>query len=83
VKFLKLGTQRIGQAIQFTAGDADKLNEQYLQERQGWALYYDTLTALEKGIQDGDPFAEDLCCKAKELISAMSIQMEKPQAPID
>ncbi len=83
VKFLELGTQRIGQAIQFTAGDSDKLNQQYLQERQGWALYYDTLTALEKGIQDGDPFAENLCRKAKEMISALAIQMDRPKAPID
>jgi hypothetical protein len=83
VEFLQLGTQRIGQAIQFTAGDSDKLNQQYLQERRGWALYYDTLTALEKGIQDGDLFAEDLRCKAQDLISGLAIQIEKPQAPTD
>ncbi len=83
VEFLKLGTQRIGQAIQFTAGDSGKLTQQYLQERQSWALYYDTLTALEKGIQNGDLFAEDLRRRAQDLISAFAIQMEKPQAPID
>ena len=79
VKFLKLGTQRIGQAIQFTAGDSGKLNQQYLQERQGWALYYDTLTALEKGIQDGDLFAEVMREKAQELIKGLAIQGGKPE----
>jgi hypothetical protein len=82
-EFVKLGTQRIGQAMQFAASDTGKLNEQYLQERGGWGLYYDTLEALEKGIREGDSFAEDIRRKALELINGFAIQGEKPSALID
>jgi hypothetical protein len=82
-EFVKLGTQRIGQALQVAAGDTSKLNEQYLQERGGWGLYYDTLEALEKGIRDGDSFAEDIRRKAHELINGFAIQGEKPPALTD
>jgi hypothetical protein len=83
VEFLKMGTLRIGQAMEFAAIETGKLKEQYLQERQGWGLYYDMLTALEKGIRDGDPFAEDIRRKAQELINGFALPGEKPPALID
>ena len=70
VDFLHLGTQRIDQAMRFTT---QALAGQYQQEHQGWALYYDTLSALEKGLQAGDPFAEELRRKTQDLIQGCVI----------
>jgi hypothetical protein len=80
VEFLELGTQRISQALEFATVE---LRQQYLRERQGWDLYYEILLALEKGIRDGDPFADDLHRKANELVSGLAIQTERPQFPND
>ncbi len=77
MEFLQLGTQRIGQAVQFAAGDADKLEQQYLQERGGWDLYYDTLEALESGLRNGEPYAENLRRKAVDLASSLRIPTGK------
>ncbi|MFC1923114.1 hypothetical protein ACFLY4_07480 [Chloroflexota bacterium] len=72
-EFVRMGTQRIDQALQFAFIDQGKLKRQYQQERLGWALYYDALSALEKGLQDGDPFAQEMRKKARELISGLAI----------
>ena len=72
-EFVRMGTQRIDQALQFAFIDQGKLKRQYQQERLGWALYYDTLSALEKGLQDDDPFAQEIRKKARELISGFTI----------
>jgi hypothetical protein len=66
-EFVRMGTQRIDQALQFAFIDKGKLRRQYEQERQGWSLYYDTLSALEKGLQDGDPFALEMRRKAQDI----------------
>jgi hypothetical protein len=60
--------------LQFAFIDKGKLKQQYQQERQGWALYYDTLSVLEQGLQDGDPFALGMRSKAQELISELAIR---------
>jgi hypothetical protein len=73
-EFVRMGAPRIDQAMQFAFIDKGKLKQQYQQERQGWALYYDTLAALEKGLQDSDPFALEMCRKAQELISEFAIR---------
>ena len=72
-KFVSMGTQRIDQALNFAFIDQGKLEQQYQQERQGWALYYDTLSALEKGLQDGDSFALEIRRKAQDLIRGLAI----------
>jgi hypothetical protein len=72
-EFVSMGSERIEQALKFAFIDQGKLKQQYQQERQGWALYYDTLSALEQGLQDGDPFAQEMRKKAQELISGLAI----------
>jgi hypothetical protein len=72
-EFVRTGTQRINQALQFAFIDQGKLKRQYQQERQGWALYFDTLSALEKGLQVGDQFAQEMRKKARELIGGLAI----------
>jgi hypothetical protein len=77
VEFMKLGTQRIRQAMQSASDEAGQLKQQYLQEREGWRLYYDTLEALENGLRNGDPFAENLRRKAVDLVSSLRIPTGK------
>ena len=72
-QFVSVGTKRIGQALQFAFIDQGKLKQQYQHERQGWELYYDTLSALEKGLQDSDLFAREMRKKARALISGFTI----------
>ena len=72
-EFVRMGIQRIDQALQFAFIDQGKLSQQYQQERLGWALYYDTLSALEQGLQGGDPFAQEMCKKARDLIGGLAI----------
>ena len=71
VDFLQLGSQRIGQAFAFAG---DQLREQYEQEHQGWNLYYDTLLALERALEEEDPIALDLKRRAMQLINRFTIQ---------
>ena len=68
--FLHLGSRRINKAIMFAY---NQLADQYEQERQGWNLYYDTLLAIENGIEDGDPFAENLQHRTRELIDSCTV----------
>jgi hypothetical protein len=70
VEFLQMGSKRIRQALEFANTG---LQQQYHQERQGWALFYEILLALEKGLRDSDPVAEDLRQKANELVSKLAI----------
>jgi hypothetical protein len=74
VEFIKLGAQRIKQAIDFAFGDKQYLKRQYRQERHGWNLYYQTISALEKGIEEGDEFALNLRIKAQALVKEFAIQ---------
>jgi antirestriction protein len=83
IELQQLGVQRINQALEFTTGDAQNLRQQYIEERKGWELYYDTLLALERGIQNGDPFAEHLRRRARKLTSAMAIAAGVPRASAD
>jgi hypothetical protein len=79
-EFIDLGSQRISQAMEFAN---TRLERQYQLERGGWALYYETLLALEKGLHEGDPFAEDLRQKAKTLVSELKIQFENSSSSSD
>jgi hypothetical protein len=71
VDFLQLGSQRIGQAITFAD---DQLREQCKQERQCWDLYYDTLLALENGLEVEDQFALDLQARTRQMVNSFTIQ---------
>jgi hypothetical protein len=57
-----------------------QLPQQFQQEREEWALYYEILVALEKGLQEGDPFAENLSHKARGMVKKIMIQVENAPA---
>ena len=67
-EFITNGVQRIATALNFTSGENSKLKQQYKKERLGWNLYYDTLTVVERALQENDCFALELRKKAKKII---------------
>jgi hypothetical protein len=72
-EFIKSGTRRIAQAMAFAEGTNSMLTRQYHDERRGWDLYYDTLTAIEDALKRGDRFAQGLQEKAQHLIAGCII----------
>jgi len=67
-EFIRIGVQRIADALKFTDGTDSNLKEQYNKERMGWNLYYDILDSLEQGLKYRDPFTIDLKKKAEDII---------------
>jgi len=72
LNFVTLGTRRITEALDFTSGDSRKLAGVYEQQRRGWDLYYEILTAIEQALQRGDAFAVQLHARAQGLVTRCS-----------
>jgi len=73
LEFISQGAKRIATALQFVQGKDSPLKRQYVTERRGWDLYYDTLSALENALTENDHFALDLRQKAKLIIGECSV----------
>jgi len=69
---VRVGSKRLGEAMKDLL-DLDKVKEKLKREREGWDLYYDVLDALEKGLEEGDGFAESLREKTQELVEGWKI----------
>lgn len=75
LEFVKTGAGRIMNALEFINGKNSRLKAQYEKERKGWDLYYDTLDAIEDGLNSDDVFAMDLKKKAQEIVAGCSVQL--------
>ncbi len=74
LEFIKIGAKRIMNALDFIRGENSVLKKYYEKERLGWSLYYDTLSAIEDALKNGDHFALELCKEAKSIISRCFIR---------
>jgi hypothetical protein len=74
--FITDGARRIATALEFVQGEDSPLKHQYVKERRGWDLYYDTLSALEDALNKNDDFALDLRHKAKLIIGKCSVRAD-------
>lgn len=72
--FMRTGAERIPRAIQCSQGRYSALYHRFQEERAGWDIYYDTLTALETALLQHDLFAEDFKRKAGRLISRCRLE---------
>ena len=72
--FITDGAKRIATALEFVQGEDSPLKRQYVKERRGWDLYYDTLSVLEDALTEKDHFALDLRHKAKLIIGECSVR---------
>jgi hypothetical protein len=73
LEFIKNGSRRIGNAIDFLSGK--RLEVQYQKEKEGWNLYYDSLLAIDRGLRKQDPLAEELKTRAREIINRCHIRI--------
>ena len=71
--FITDGARRIATALEFVQGEDSPLKCQYVKERRGWDLYYDTLSVLEDALTENDNFALDLRHKANLIIDECSV----------
>jgi len=69
LEFVTLGARRIPGALEFVQGEASPLRHCYEQERAGWHLYYDTLSAVEQALTRGDSLALKLRERAAALVA--------------
>ena len=76
LEFIRIGARRITAALNFTGGENSMLKRQYEKERLSWNFYYDTLSAVENGIDKGDDFVLELLKKAEEIVHECSINVE-------
>jgi len=73
-EFVTIGARRISNALDFVRGEKSPLTQQYKKERLGWDLYYDTLSAIEDALKNGDSFALELRKKAEGIINQCAIR---------
>ncbi len=67
VNFITDGTRRISDAVHF-AKDSDKgMTAVYETELSGWKYYYQILSAIEDGLENGDDFAQELKSRASSI----------------
>jgi hypothetical protein len=74
LEFIKIGAKRIMKALDFIHGENSMLKQHYERERIGWNLYYDTLSAVEDALKNGEDFAQDLRKKAESIIYQCSVK---------
>ncbi len=67
-EFLQTGVKRIKAALNFTQGKPSPLENQIVQEKKAWSLYYQVLKKLQQKIRAKDPFALELKALAVSLV---------------
>jgi hypothetical protein len=77
VGFIKEGAARLRKALDFAHGKERLLERTYAQERSGWDLFYETLSAVEQAIAKKDDFAMDLQRRARVIINSCAISTER------
>ncbi len=76
-QFIRSGAARIGRAIDFARGQKSQLRQAYENERLGWDLFYDTMSAVEDAIRNEDDFALKLQARARIVIDDCAIKPER------
>ncbi|MFH1624630.1 MAG: hypothetical protein ABID54_05675 [Pseudomonadota bacterium] len=79
VEFVTEGSRRIANALDFVRGEKSAMKQRYEEERLGWDLYYDVLSAVEKALDKKDSFALELCRKAEKIIDESLVSPDSPQ----
>lgn len=76
LEFVQTGAKRIKNALKFVGGDPSELKQQYEKERLAWDVFYDTLSAAEEGLRNGEAFARELKAKAASILNDCAIRFE-------
>jgi hypothetical protein len=73
LELIKNGSNRMTQALDFVNREKGGLIQILAREKRGWDLFYDTISAIEKGLKKNDTFAKSLQKKAQSMISQCAI----------
>ena len=73
-EFIHKGSRRIAEALEFTEGKHSALTGVLKNERLGWDLYYDTLSAIEEALDQEEEFALALRRRAQRIIEGCFIR---------
>ncbi|MBN1379692.1 MAG: hypothetical protein JXA04_10715 [Gammaproteobacteria bacterium] len=72
-QFILEGVARLEEAIRHTTDRPNRIQHQYLLERQGWELYYDTLKQWQKALPQNEAFEKVLKDKTEYLVEQCRI----------
>jgi hypothetical protein len=73
-EFICQGSRRIADALEFVEGKHSALRAVLENERLGWDLYYDTLSAIEEALDHEEEFALALRERAQRIIEGCYIR---------
>lgn len=73
VTFVRDGSHQLREALAFIGGDPSDLEQTVDRERRGWALFYDILDALERGLAENDATARRLATVAQRVVGEAAI----------
>ncbi len=74
-EFIHQGSIRIAEAFDFTDGKHSALTDVLNNERLGWNLYFDTLSAIEEALDQEEEFALALRKRAKHIVEECLIRL--------
>ena len=67
-EFIRQGSRRIAEALEFIKGKHSSLQHALENERLGWDLYYDTLSSIEEALDQKEDYALILRERAREIV---------------
>ncbi len=69
LEFIHTGVPQLREALTFMQGDPSDLAKTYQRERQGWQLFYQSMTDVEKALQTGEAWALTVQKAAQQIVS--------------
>ena len=69
LEFIRTGVPQLREALAFIQGDPSELAQTYERELQGWQLFYQSLTGVEKALQAGEEWALTVQKAAQQIVS--------------
>ena len=73
--FIELGARRLLPAMEFSVGNPSHFRQLIRREKDGWDLYFDSVTALEEGLSRGDTFAGKIRERGRALIHSCAVTL--------
>ena len=74
IEFVCQGVKRLTNVLNFTFGSKQDLENSVHTEREDWDLYYNTLTAIEDGLQNKHQFAQEMYSRAKDIVGSCVVK---------
>ena len=69
LEFIRTGVPQLAEALAFMQGDPSDLAKIYERELQGWQLFYEGLTGVEKALQAGEEWALTVQKAAQQIVA--------------